>query len=42
MTVHLNPILAIAAGIAILVVPKSFRLIVAVYLIAIGVIGLIR
>ena len=44
MTLHLNlmPVLAIAAGIAILVAPKSFRIIVAAYLIAVGVLGLIR
>ena len=43
MTLHLHlaPVLALAAGIAILIAPKSFRIIVAAYLIAIGVIGLI-
>lgn len=44
MTLHLNlaPVLALVAGIAILIAPKSFRIIVAAYLIAIGVLGLIR
>lgn len=44
MTIHiaLAPLLAIVAGVAILVIPKSFRFIVAAYLIAIGVLGLIR
>jgi len=44
MTIHLQlmPVLALAAGIAILVVPRLLSYIVAAYLIAIGVIGLIR
>jgi len=44
MTIHLQlmPVLALAAGIAILVVPRLLTYIVAAYLIAIGVIGLIR
>ncbi|RCX33365.1 DUF3096 domain-containing protein [Thioalbus denitrificans] len=44
MTIHLQlmPVLALAAGIAILVVPRLLNYIVAAYLIAIGVIGLIR
>lgn len=44
MTLHLEllPILALVAGIAILIVPKSLNYIVAAYLIAVGVIGLIQ
>lgn len=36
----LEPILAILAGIAILIVPRLLNYIVAVYLIVIGVLGL--
>lgn len=39
---NLMPLLAIAAGVAILIVPRTFRIIVAAYLIAVGVLGLIR
>jgi hypothetical protein len=39
-TAHLSPILSIIAGIAILLVPRLLNYIVAVYLIAIGIIGL--
>ncbi|MCJ2012972.1 DUF3096 domain-containing protein [Methylobacterium sp. J-076] len=37
---HLQPIIAIIAGILILVMPRLLNYIVAVYLIAVGVIGL--
>lgn len=37
---HLQPIVALIAGIAILLVPRLLNLIVAVYLILVGVIGL--
>ena len=37
---HLQPIIAILAGIMILIVPRLLNFIVAVYLIAVGVIGL--
>jgi hypothetical protein len=42
MTVHLElvPILSLVAGIAILLVPKLLNLIVAIYLIVIGVVGI--
>lgn len=42
MTVHLAiaPILALVAGIAILVAPRLLNYVVAAYLIAIGVLGL--
>lgn len=44
MTIHfqLAPLLALVAGIAILLVPRMHRFIVAAYLIAIGVLGLMR
>jgi hypothetical protein len=37
---HLQPIVALVAGIAILVIPRLLNFIVAAYLIVIGVIGL--
>ena len=37
---HLQPIVALIAGIAILLVPRLLNLIVAVYLILVGIIGL--
>ena len=42
MTLHLSlaPLLALIAGILILVKPKLLNLVVAIYLIVIGVIGL--
>jgi hypothetical protein len=42
MNIHLSltPVISLVAGILILVMPKLLNLIVAVYLIAIGVIGL--
>jgi len=40
MTVSLAPIVALLAGILILVVPKMLNYIVAIYLILIGLIGL--
>jgi hypothetical protein len=44
MTIHfeLIPVLSLAAGIAILVVPRSLNYIVAIYLIVVGVIGLVQ
>lgn len=44
MTIHfeLIPILSIAAGIAVLAVPRSARYIIGTYLIAVGVIQLIQ
>lgn len=41
ITVTLGPLLAIAAGIAILAFPKLLRYIIAGYLIAMGLIGLL-
>ena len=40
--IELEPLLALVAGIAVLVVPKSLNYIVAAYLIAVGVVGLIQ
>jgi hypothetical protein len=42
MNIHLSltPVISLVAGILILVMPKLLNLIVAIYLIAIGVIGL--
>ncbi|MFI5013189.1 MAG: DUF3096 domain-containing protein [Hyphomicrobiales bacterium] len=37
---HVSPLLAIIAGIAILLVPRLLNYIVAIYLIVIGIIGL--
>ena len=37
---HLQPIIALIAGILILVIPRLLNIIVAVYLIAVGLLGL--
>jgi hypothetical protein len=37
---HLQPIVALVAGILILIIPRLLNIIVAIYLILIGVIGL--
>ncbi|MDF1580150.1 MAG: DUF3096 domain-containing protein [Desulfuromonadales bacterium] len=42
MTVQLQPILSILAGILILAIPKALNYIVACYLILIGISGLMR
>ena len=44
MTLHITlaPLLALLAGILILVVPKLLRYIVAIYLIVVGVAGLLN
>lgn len=44
MTLQLEiaPLLSLIAGIAILVVPRLLNYIVAIYLIAIGILGLVR
>lgn len=42
MYIELEPLLALVAGIAVLVVPKSLNYIVAAYLIAVGVVGLLQ
>ena len=41
ITVEIGPIIALVAGIAILVVPRLLNYIVAAYLIAVGVLGLL-
>jgi hypothetical protein len=38
--VHISPIIALAAGNLILIMPKALNYIVAIYLIVIGVMGL--
>ena len=38
---HLSPIISLIAGILILIMPRLLNFIVAVYLIAIGIIGLL-
>jgi hypothetical protein len=40
--VHLQPIIALICGILILLIPRLLNYIVAIYLIVIGVAGLIR
>lgn len=40
--IQLVPILSLIAGILILVMPKLLNYVVAIYLIAVGVLGLIR
>ncbi|MBC2734852.1 MAG: DUF3096 domain-containing protein [Desulfobacteraceae bacterium] len=44
MTIHLalQPVLALAAGVLILVKPKPLKYIVATYLIVIGILGIVR
>jgi threonine/homoserine efflux transporter RhtA len=42
MPVYLNPAIALIAGILILVQPKLLNYIIAIYLIVIGVLGLLR
>lgn len=41
LNMHMQPIIALIAGILILVIPRLLNLIVAIYLIAIGVLGLV-
>lgn len=40
--VHIQPLAALVAGILILVVPRLLNYIVAIYLIIIGLLGLVR
>jgi hypothetical protein len=42
MTVPLVPIISIVAGILILIAPRVLNYVVAIYLIVIGVVGLVR
>ncbi len=39
---HIQPIVALIAGILILVIPRLLNFIIAIYLIVIGIMGLIR
>ena len=41
MLVHIGPLLALIAGILILVMPRLLNFIVAIYLIAFGLLGLL-
>lgn len=40
--IQIQPLAALTAGILILVMPRLFKFIVAIYLIAIGVVGVLR
>ena len=40
MTIHLAPLISLLAGILILIMPRLLNYIVAVYLIVIGIVGL--
>ena len=42
VSVSLQPLIALIAGILILIIPRLLNLIVAVYLIIIGILGLVR
>ncbi|MHC1789476.1 DUF3096 domain-containing protein [Solidesulfovibrio sp.] len=41
LNMHIQPIIALIAGILILVMPRLLNLVVAIYLIAIGILGLV-
>jgi hypothetical protein len=40
--IHIQPLVSLVAGILILVMPKLLNYIVAIYLIVIGILGLVR
>ena len=40
--IQIQPLAALTAGILILLMPRLFKYIVAIYLIAIGIVGLLR
>ena len=42
LNIHLQPVVALVAGILILLIPRLLNYIVAVYLIVIGILGLAR
>ncbi len=42
MHVHFQPLVALIAGILILIMPRLLNFVVAVYLIVIGILGLVR
>jgi hypothetical protein len=41
LNMHIQPIIALIAGVLILVMPRLLNLVVAIYLIAIGILGLV-
>ncbi len=42
MQLHIQPLVALIAGLSILIIPRLLNMIVALYLIVIGVLGLLR
>jgi len=40
MVIHLQPVIALIAGILILIIPRLLNYIVAIYLIIVGILGL--
>ena len=42
MEFHIQPLVALIAGLVILIIPRLLNMIVALYLIVIGVLGLLR
>lgn len=44
MTIHLEliPLISVAAGVAVLVAPRLLKYIVGIYLIAIGILGMVH
>ncbi len=42
MQLHIQPLVALIAGLLILTIPRLLNMIVALYLIVIGVLGLLR
>jgi hypothetical protein len=42
MNIELQPVIALVAGILILVIPRLLNYIVAIYLILIGIVGLVN
>jgi hypothetical protein len=41
-TIYIQPAIALAAGVLILLMPRLLNYIVAIYLIAVGILGLLR
>ena len=42
MYIELEPLMALVAGVAVLVFPKLLNYIVGIYLVAVGLLGLVR
>ena len=42
MTIQFQPVVALIAGILILIIPRLLNYIVAIYLIVVGILGLIK